>query len=341
MIRLYDEQKAQFLYEMYEDSITVESPDISDWTDELNDRGQIYHVRLQTRFDFPVIGKLIGSIRILEFDGNLIQYLVMGQRPDGMFAALKVNSFTDLGTRSDPGFSSYHNRYIAEMDNSFPLTREEVEASVVLDEIDTYTFIQLEGALEQVASRHPGLSLPRDLNKWQKQFRLKEHEITCHFRSRDIALGKLPIWIPGLELDGTAESQHIVYCHKPDYDLVDYMSKEKPSDKSEHDTKPVDRWQEPDFRKVGRQADMDLPKLADKLSKPPDRGTGEDFSLHYQEGHLIIQPGREYIGKPGSLYSGGYCVFSGNMPDSLMVSSCPRMPLEDLRERLELSFRPR
>lgn len=131
--------------------------------------------------------RIFGSIRMLDDGDFLILFLIIAQIKEELYTAIKVSNFTQFSTWNDLEIPGACGSYIAELDNSFTLNIAQIENSFVLDEIDAYTFIQLEGVWSAEGNRFSGKPLYwNDIGHWRAQFRIKEHEITCVYRVGNI-----------------------------------------------------------------------------------------------------------------------------------------------------------
>lgn len=204
MIKTLDDSYGKNLWEMYLESVRPER-------DEPFPLPEIPPLPLETASADPLQfspDRIFGSVRMLDDGEFLILFMVIAQTDTDTYKAIKVSNFTQFGTYFDLEFMSANGSYIAELDNAFNLSTEQVRNSVVLDETDAYTFIQLESAWSAEGNQFSGKPLYwESIGRWRAQFRIKEHEITCAYRVPRPGTAAASLWIPQLEIREAQMSQ--------------------------------------------------------------------------------------------------------------------------------------
>jgi hypothetical protein len=358
MIRTFDEKQAKTLFRAYEDAITAE-PQPRDFhlMEEPDTAGQKTLMFEKTPLQMSA-GKVLGSIRVLEQGEFLISLLVLSLRKDGMFLAVKVSSFIDLGARNDVEFAGYLGKYIAEPDNVFPLSQDEVGRSVPLDEIDGYTLMQLEevcrtGSTAVSFYRYQYGEMPTE---WHIQFNIKEHELTLDFRSRDIARLGTPLWIPQLSspqaqvmsadlcMDSMAfdkiqpGKQMLINLKRKKHEIITEMYKSVKwisNEKSDTDVKE-DREVE---KHIGQLLKEHI-SVVDEIEAHENIIEQPNYRLERDKGRIVLVPHPSFTGKRATVYCGEYPVFRGELPNKLLFSQNADTDVTDLEEMLQIRIEP-
>lgn len=279
--------------------------------------------------------RLFGSIRLLDDGDSLILYLIVAQIDADRYTALKVSTFTQFGTRLDLGFMGTNGEYIAELDNSFTLSREQIRDSVVLDETDTYTFLQIEGACSDQGNLFSEQTLYREpIGHWRAQFRIREHELTCAYRTPSVRSPAAALWIPQLELLEAAQSLS---------SLQEFLSEsprsERPAARERLDPKQqsakADEAELVSYSKA--KMDSEAPAYIDR------KVFNKELKLHLSWYQLTRgQNGWELAlesslrGQTARIYNGEYLIFKGVLPPSLELSRYAHLDKREIEQALRL-----
>jgi hypothetical protein len=316
MFRLIKDTYAEDLFDLYLDSIKAEAMPISDAGFDPGERKDMGEKRPEVA-QIPA-GQVFGSVRMLEDDGQLILFMPVAQEASDRYIALKVSQFVEFISKADLGFYGHSGKYIAELDNAFTLRLREIEKAVIIDAADPYTFMQLESIFLEEGNRFSQRTrLTDELEKWQALFHIKEHELTCAFRSRDASRLMVPIWIPQLEMD----------LKRPDKLAQALMRGEHPS----RDSRVMHKY----ALETDMAEDRDISQY--RLSMPKS-----DYQMDTgSRGEIVLLPHERFVGLEMTVYCGDFAVFKGKLPEALILDDKKRHNLGDVKSRLTFHFEPR
>lgn len=337
MIRQSHDQYAEVLFHLYLDSILVENSRDGDIAPFADERGTGKLVRAAFSGITLSPKRILGSIRMMSDGQYLIQFIVISQVSDKRFQAIKVSSFVQFSSSADVRIAGQNGLYFAEFDNSFVVEIWELEASVVLDMVDEFTFMELEEiwhneSHSRVTHREPIESLP-------SRFRIKEHEITCALRSRTAGEYE-PLWIPQLvfeeehyavresiecvneRMDITTMTRNLRY-HAPPPDLEEY----RPSLRSDQAPHP---HREEELVASFMRAPIARPRAVEEPDFRIDSRNGDSVRMH---------PNQRLIGSPATIFCGEYAIFKGFLPSVLTIADHMSEKLEEILYRQLLSIK--
>lgn len=289
------------MFDIYLDSITNKYGFEEEIPEDLPQKEETSEINLaEPGVSWDASGKVLGSIRELAIENDLICYVVVDRSPSEGFLALKASQFTRYAFEDDTIISCRGGKYLAELENSFILADNEVETSVVLDYLDTYGLMELQKNLEEY-KKDPGILKfsATGLDEWKSLFRIKEHELTLPLRYRNRE-SMPPLWIPQLELQQEESLLSELSYAASSFSLSDAF-------------------------KLMRQNDSDniLHTISHTLRKEPN-------------GNVTLHPAPEYDGKKGRIYCGAFCVFKGFLPKTLYLNPSKKMSLSALQSILDI-----
>lgn len=322
MIRLIKETYAEGLFDLYLDSIRAEEMPVSDAGFDPGARKDLAQRRPEVA-QIPA-GQVFGSVRMLEDDGQLILFMVMGQEASDRYNALKVSQFVEFSSKADLGFYGHSGKYIAELDNAFTLHPWEIEDAVIVDAADPYTFMQLENIYLEEGNRFSQRTrLTDDLEKWQALFHIKEHELTCVFRSRDASRLMAPLWIPQLEMDLKRSDKLARALIKDEHPARESRTMRKYALEMDMASK-----KESEEKLSTYVCSIAMPKPEYQLETGP-------------RGEIVLLPDERFVGRIMTVYCGDFAVFKGRLPKALILDNKKRHKLSILKESLIFHFVPR
>jgi hypothetical protein len=354
MIRIFDNRQAEILFEQYLDAITAERAPDDFCLRENPGNNETKAIKFENTLGLFSVEKILGSIRVLTYERSLISYLILEQRQDKMFTAVKVSSFIDFGSREDIEFAGVLGKYIAELDNVFPLTQDEVENSVSIDETDTYTFMQLEEAgISGYGIRHfdrPGYN--ENPSRWHDLFNIREHELTLDFRSRDMAKLGAPIWTP--QLSSPLAASQSVYASMDRMPLGALYSGKQMMLELKHKKHEIVtemyksvQWitnKETDAEiKEDRELEHHIDHLlkehigvVDEIEARENMAKESGYRLEQYASRIVLIPHPSFTGRRATIYCGEYPVFRGELPHELLFAENVDMPVTELKEVLQI-----
>ncbi len=332
MIRQLDTSFGKTLYEAYLESISSCEPPRR-LPAASRDAG------LETRPEpFTQLGpeRIFGSIRVFDDGEHLILFTVVEQVDRDLYRALKVSDMLDFQSYWDLPFAALCGSYIAELDNAFLIHAGEISQSLPVDEVDGHTFMQLEGVWANSSGR-AGLKplYISKLDEWSQRFRIKEHELTCAFRSREAWDTEFRLWIPQLELDLPQPYEPLVQYSRSclsktsklelEFDRCSDMPRDSLDTKEQHE---LMEWEEDrvQCRGMGYKTDV-LPQKGCRLE---ERGNGV----------ILLKPDPWLRGRLGTIYCGEFKVFCGQLPEWLVLPKTRGKHLLDLEGWLQFSVKP-
>lgn len=275
--------------------------------------------------------RFFGSIRLLDDGDFLILFTIIAQLDADRFTALKVSNFTQFGIWCDLGFLGTNGEYIAELDNSFTLSLQQVMDSVVLDETDAYTFLQIEGASSAEGNLFSGKPLYwENIGHWRAQFRIKEHEITCAYRPPSVRSPGASLWIPQLELhSGVREMRS--YLQAPD--VLPELDLRLEQDALVSYSRRPSRDDVDDAQYRGGRGHQD--RSCYSMEKPPGREPDWYQLAEGPEG-WELRLAKGVRGRFAHVYNGEYLIYKGILPPSLELSRYARLSRWDIEKALDL-----
>lgn len=311
MIRLLDKNYGRNLYKTYLQSIQPERvPEIGfsveDLQVEFDPETQLSHQ------------KVLGSIRMLDNGEHLILYMAVEKLPNGDFRVLKISDMVQFQSHRDLPFKALLGTYIVEFDNAFILHHSEIAGSVVLDEVDDYSFMQITDAWEHESLQPRGKSHYEELmDVWIQIFRIKEHEITCQYRSRDTSSKYPLVWVPQLELG--KDGPDFTEVEKANHDVQRYLQNESLFMRDIVLLCQIARFERLDY------------EATKQTVKPSDL-------VWEKDGSILLYIPRKKVGKPGSVFCGAYPIFKGILPEALTLTKNSGMIKNKDLDSLEFSF---
>lgn len=275
--------------------------------------------------------RLFGSVRLLDDGDFLILYLIVAQIDAERYTALKVSTFTQFGTWFDLGFMGANGEYIAELDNSFTLSREQIRDSVVLDETDAYTFLQIEGSCSAQGNLFSGKPLYWEhIGRLRAQFRIKEHELTCAYRTPSVRSPGVSLWIPQIELREEAQSLRSRQEFRPESHPSEcYAASERPCSKRQ--LAKADDAELVSFSKV--MMDIEVPEhIARERFRKELELNWYELTRGQNGWELALES--SLWGKTARLYNGEYLIFKGVLPPSLELSRYAHLHKHEIEQAL-------
>ncbi|MBW6514627.1 MAG: hypothetical protein K0B87_07715 [Candidatus Syntrophosphaera sp.] len=325
MFRILSDDKAESLFQVYLDSIrSSREQDLPSFPLPEKPSAAKGQRGREPEFTFSP-DKLLGNVRLLDDGEYLVHFLVIGQAGRGLYTALKVSPFAYFQAKTDLEFAGYAGSYIAELDNSFHLNQDEIAASIILDDVDGYTFMQLESAWEARSGEIAHRFRLDKFDSWQARFHIQEHELTLSYRSRNTLTGLPPtLWIPHLEIGPEDRWTTVSRSHAPyrrermndEYNLVQFDRMPARKDKVEH---------------VCEKCEQDM-----FAAIPVQMFEERDYSLEFGPGgSIVLLPHRRFIGRMVTIYCDEYKVFQGLLPKVLTVTDRPDSSLYKIEAGLK------
>ncbi|MCB5246709.1 MAG: hypothetical protein LHW57_01610 [Candidatus Cloacimonetes bacterium] len=327
MFKILDDSYGKNLWEMYLESIRPEHGDQITWPSAAPPLAEAVSADpLQFTPE-----RVFGNVRLLSDSDFLILYMVIAQIAEDRFTALKVSNFKQFGTYFDLEFPGANGSYIAELDNAFTLSREQILGSVVLDETDAYTFGQLEGAWLAEGNRFSGKPLYwENIGRWRAQFRIKEHELTCAYRIPSVNSLTASLWIPQLELQKEPLVMRMyqkscldVSRSIPSLDLEKRVSKDASFSRDDLDDAQL---------RAGKREYDSRPSLAGKMFRAAEAW----YKLTKSPGGWELELAPDLEGNQARIYNGEYLIFKGILPPFLKLDRYAHLSKHEIENALEL-----
>lgn len=133
----------------------------------------------------PMDSQVLGSIRIFEYQGFIITYIVVEEQTSGLWLVQQLSMFSEFGARHDLLIKAQGGAYLALAENTFLLSSEELQQSIVVDRAGFYDMVRAQDFVEHPALERfesylvPGLPTPLRYSFVESEFGL-----SCELRSR-------------------------------------------------------------------------------------------------------------------------------------------------------------
>jgi len=289
------------LFEIYLESTRSGNDPVTSREDALPDSLSVCSISIESDAGDPVcIGNLIGTIRELAWEDSLICCLVLEKTEEESYLVFKASQFTRYAMPDDPKLTGWCGDYLVELDNSFRLTQREIDEAVYLDRVDAFSLMQLQHAWDGFRESPECWDIRVDsLDDWRSKFRIREHELTRHFRHRNLD-GNRDLWVPQLDL------------LKPQR-----LASQLPL----------------------AAAIMPLSEAFELLNQKGARDIYYSLThtLKMENGARVsLRPAPECLHKKGRVCFGTFCVFEGVLPAVLYFSSGGFRDLEALQKSLDI-----
>ncbi|MCB5257981.1 MAG: hypothetical protein WC179_06845 [Candidatus Cloacimonadaceae bacterium] len=293
------------LFESYLDSIEdkfdfeVDTIEIEDLT---NESGEAKIIIKDKDIIEPLDTQVLGTIRQLSHKGKLINYVPVELQENGLYLVMKASSFVHYALNIDIIALGYSGKYLIDPYNNFLLYPEEIENSVLLDYLDTFSVLQLQEALKNsLTEKQEGKRIMySDITEsWKLEFRIKEYQLTSYFRFRNLNVNSVDLTT-----------------------IVDLlMKKEELSINKYAAARPT------------------LTEAFDLMKQP--KSSNIFYALNHtlvreSDARVLIYPDDEYIGKAGKIYICSECVFDGYIPKKLCLGVIAFKDLISIQEVLNI-----